>query len=200
MQDPSLQAATASEPLSLKEEYEMCRRWREDSDKLTFVICLPIQREQTSIKAEVDDAPQRMVGDINLFLFTPDSDSDGGEAEGGVVGEIELMIARVELRRKGLGRVALLAFLKYVLEKWRAIGDQYLGKGSEIELQFLRVKVSETNVGSFRLFESVGFEKIGECANYFGEIEMRWKPDLEALKALNGPQGLMEMDYVLDGG
>lgn len=32
----------------------------------------------------------------------------------------------------------------------------------------------ETNVGSIRLFESVGFQRISETANYFGEIEMRW--------------------------
>lgn len=32
----------------------------------------------------------------------------------------------------------------------------------------------ETNVGSIRLFESVGFQRVSETANYFGEIEMRW--------------------------
>lgn len=32
----------------------------------------------------------------------------------------------------------------------------------------------ETNVGSIRLFESVGFRRVSETANYFGEIEMRW--------------------------
>lgn len=131
-----------------------------------------------------------------MFLFSPDLDD--GDETGGVIGEIELMIARTELQRRGYGRAALLAFLEYVLGHWRAVGSEYGKDGSDAELQFLRVKVHETNAGSLRLFESIGFEKVGEGANYFGEIEMRWKPDLEALKALKGWEEVQKMEYLLD--
>jgi RimJ/RimL family protein N-acetyltransferase len=38
MQDPALQEATASEPLSIEEEYDMQRKWAEDDDKCTFIL------------------------------------------------------------------------------------------------------------------------------------------------------------------
>lgn len=38
MKSPEIQKLTASEPLSLAEEYAMQRSWREDDDKLTFII------------------------------------------------------------------------------------------------------------------------------------------------------------------
>ncbi|KAL0030990.1 hypothetical protein WJX79_007147 [Trebouxia sp. C0005] len=38
MQDPLLQEATASEPLTLQEEFDMQKSWAEDSDKCTFIL------------------------------------------------------------------------------------------------------------------------------------------------------------------
>ncbi|OAP54904.1 hypothetical protein AYL99_10604 [Fonsecaea erecta] len=38
-----IQEATASEPLTLEEEYAMQRSWRDDGDKLTFIVCRPHQ-------------------------------------------------------------------------------------------------------------------------------------------------------------
>lgn len=235
MQDPDLQAATASEPLSLEEEYAMQRSWKLDSDKLTFIICRP--RDETSstttstatpgssssssssdreketqeekvqkvqITATKDDSPDRMIGDINLFLFPLDSSSSpppppspsSSEAipppppPQKILGEIEIMIADKSSQRKGHGKTSLLIFLDYILEHWSLIGREFSSSPSfssssasstsfsaalvAPQLAYLRVKVHETNVGSIRLFESVGFQRVSETANYFGEIEMRW--------------------------
>lgn len=100
------------------------------------------------------------------------------------------MIADKSSQRKGHGKTSLLIFLDYILEHWSLIGREFSSSPSfssssasstsfsaalvAPQLAYLRVKVHETNVGSIRLFESVGFQRVSETANYFGEIEMRW--------------------------
>jgi hypothetical protein len=99
-----IQEATASEPLSLDEEYAMQRSWRGDHDKLTFIACLPLDRctehkeGRKTVVAGEDDAPERMIGDVNLFLSRADEDEEG------CIGELELMIAPKDVRRQGFGR------------------------------------------------------------------------------------------------
>ncbi|KAF9573060.1 N-acetyltransferase 9, partial [Lunasporangiospora selenospora] len=47
MQSPELLEMTASEPLTIEEEYEMQRSWREDENSRIstgFVCCLPMIR------------------------------------------------------------------------------------------------------------------------------------------------------------
>ncbi|KAF2725592.1 hypothetical protein K431DRAFT_280952 [Polychaeton citri CBS 116435] len=211
MQDPSIQEATASEPLSLEEEYAMQRSWRTDRDKLTFIVCSPLQPDVDGagavVKAGRDDTPERMVGDVNLFLFDYELDEDydngndagdGGQAAKStldgdastasaraVVGELELMIPSPSKRRKGYGRSTLLAFIYYILDGWAAIAVEYTGSrdGEETAtLAYLRVRINESNQGSLRLFGSLGFTQVGS-ANYFGEVELRWLPGVDALRA-----------------
>lgn len=38
IQDPALEEATASEPLTLQQEYEMQQSWAQDEDKATFIV------------------------------------------------------------------------------------------------------------------------------------------------------------------
>ena len=209
MQDPDLQAATASEPLSMTEEYDMQRSWRTDNDKLTFIVCSSRELESISQKVQgsQDDRPERMIGDINLFLFEPEDDDDEDEDSGkqalpnstkpsnALVGEIELMIARKDLHRQGYGRAALLSFTAYILATWTQIAAEYSNSSSEghtpRSLQYLRVKFNQSNARSIALFQSIGFVQTAAGANYFGEVELRWQPsrsELETRKGWEEPQ------------
>ena len=97
--DPMILEMTASEPLTLEEEYAMQRSWREDQDKCTFIV---ISRHPEHLP-EVD----RMAGDVNLYLHQWD---ESGHAE------IEVMIAQEEFRRQGFAREAIMLMMQYGLE------------------------------------------------------------------------------------
>ncbi|KAH0605112.1 uncharacterized protein H6S33_005094 [Morchella sextelata] len=170
MEDEDIREATASERLTLIEEYEMQRKWREDADKLTFIVCLP----PATPGSPVDDSPARMIGDVNLFLYLEDSETEvdaSGEARQVAVGEIEIMVAEKAHRGRGLGRGALLLFLAYVLVHQGEIMEQWGQPGVGV-LEALRVKIGSGNERSLKLFESVGFVKKSEVESYFGEFEL----------------------------
>jgi RimJ/RimL family protein N-acetyltransferase len=194
MQDADLQAATASEPLTMDEEYDMQRSWRTDNDKLTFIVCQSREstKESQVVKGGDDDRPERMIGDINLFLFEPEDDDDEEvqvtETSNVLVGEIELMIALKDLQRQGYGRAALLSFTSYVLDSWVKIAAEYSGSasGTQRSLAYLRVKINQSNMRSIALFKSVGFVQTAAGANYFGEVELRWQPSRSELETRKG--------------
>jgi predicted nicotinamide N-methyase/RimJ/RimL family protein N-acetyltransferase len=93
MQSEALLKATASEPLSLKEEYKMQRSWRDDPKKCTFII-----------QARKSDGELCMIGDTNLFFNDP---------EDPLSAEIEIMIAEPEFRRKGYATKSLKSMMAY---------------------------------------------------------------------------------------
>jgi RimJ/RimL family protein N-acetyltransferase len=171
-----IQETTASEPLTIDEEYAMQRSWRTDHDKLTFIACHPLPEPQNeegkrTVVASTDDTPDRMLGDVNLFLTPADEDEEG------CIGELELMIAPTSARRKGYGRAAILTFLSYIENHLDGILEEY-GNGAggqeagKMRLLMLRVKVGGKNEKSIGLFEGIGFVKTSEGENYFGEVEM----------------------------
>ncbi|KAL2118385.1 hypothetical protein VTJ04DRAFT_8045 [Mycothermus thermophilus] len=94
MSDPAILESTASEPLTLEEEYENQESWRASHDKLTFIVCLPLdepttttststssspasesesqpqqQQQEFTIPSGQHDSPAHMLGDVNLFLY-----------------------------------------------------------------------------------------------------------------------------------
>lgn len=181
MSDEAIREATASERLTLAEEYDMQKSWREDPDKLTFILSLPSKRileeggKTVAVYEGSDDTSELLVGDVNLFLYEADGDDDEEDGKGSDVkemaGEIELMIARKEFQGKGLGKIAVIMFILYVLENSERIVSG--GGPGPKKLSYLRVKIGKDNARSLGLFERLGFKKTSEEPNYFGEWELR---------------------------
>lgn len=146
----------------------MQKSWRTDHDKLTFLACAPAT---TPIKVGQSDAPDRMIGDVNLFLSPADEDEEG------CIGELELMIAPKDARRQGYGRATILAFLHFIQLHLEDILSEYKSKldVEKMRLLQLKVKIGSKNEKSIKLFESIGFVKVEESPNYFGELELTFE-------------------------
>lgn len=193
----------------------MQRSWRQDADKLTFIICRPVTSQSTQeelILNPEDDSSANMVGDINLFLRV--DDGEDGDEPPRIVGEIELMIAEKINQRLGFGKAALLSFFRYIVEQQVRILEEFVqgevdpptaeklkaaARNSAFEFSCLSVKIGQDNVGSLALFESLGFQKVAAEPNFFGEFELR-RTDFslesvdEALGAV-GVSGYVEVPY-----
>ncbi|KAI5300070.1 hypothetical protein KEM55_000206, partial [Ascosphaera atra] len=114
---------------------------------------------------------------------------------------LELMIAMRSDQKCGYGRSALLCFLRYLLRHEDVIVRYFLesqgfkppvARERPLRLAYLYIKVGAGNVGSIRLFESLGFTKIRETPDVFGELELR--RDLNAddhVRAVDIVDGLM---------
>ncbi|KAI8598886.1 GNAT domain-containing protein [Dissophora ornata] len=147
MQSPELLEMTASEPLTLEEEYEMQESWRVDENKCTFIILAKDGPGQV-ITAK-NALSQKMVGDVNLFF----NDHDDPHSA-----EIEIMIAEPSYRRKGLGLEALRMMMTYA---YQALGTKRITS-----------KISTENKGSIQLFlMQLGFVQIG-YSEIFGEVTL----------------------------
>jgi len=172
----AIQLATASEPLSLEEEYAMQASWRNDSDKLTFIVCDP-QTESavgTSREAEV----RTMVGDVNMFISVQEDDDEDDESRASLVGELELMIAQQDQQRRGFGRAALVSFLQYILNHEKEVIKEFLTREKPkgelpATFSYFIVKIGQDNQRSLALFEGLGFRKSSEKPSYFSEYELR---------------------------
>lgn len=172
----------------------MQESWRRDVDKLTFIVCsIPHRVNEThrtsnhAFQKEIVSSGC-MIGDVNLFLRLEDDESyqndfvgddDGQEPKQRLVGELEIMVAEKSQRRRGHGRGALLCFLRYILENESSIVAEFLSQGGftkslvNLKYSYLSVKIDESNYKSLALFESIGFLRVTETSNIFGELELR---------------------------
>lgn len=125
MQNPTLLDATASEPLSLEEEYDMQKLWRHDDKKCTFIV-LSKRCRIDSHNSEVDS----MAGDVNIFL---NDFYDKYNAE------IEIMIAEPRHRRCGVATEALKLMMHY--------------GATQLKITRFFAKINKKNVGSIALFK-----------------------------------------------
>lgn len=143
MSNAALRDLTASEELTLNEEYEMQRSWRQDDDKLTFIVLC------AETYARTNDEIEAMVGDTNLFLRTDEDEEEEKQAEGTsqqIIAEAEIMIASPEARGKGFGREAMLLMLKYAQK--------------HLPVTKFEAKIDMDNAVSLRLFESFQFNEV----------------------------------------
>lgn len=181
-----LREATGSEPLSLEAEYANQVSWRKAHDKLTFIVCKPIDNFSQLLGGDGDvqfvrmntiDKMERMVGDVNFFLHKYDRGDDDGAApadgKGWLTGEIDIMIADPDSRRKGMGRNAVCALLAYVQVQLGYILEEYVMNSGEsgAALRNFMVKVKASNTASRALFEGIGFRAQGG-PDYFGEVKL----------------------------
>lgn len=146
MKDPWIREMTASEPLSLEEEYAMQRSWRDDSKKLTFIVM--DAAHPGALKGEID----AMAGDVNLFF----NDRDDPK-----VAEVEVMIAEEGCRRRGMATAAVGLLLWY--------------SATHHSIRRFYCKIGEANAASLALFEKLGFTRCG-YSEAFAEVELEWRP------------------------
>ncbi|CAB3220939.1 unnamed protein product [Arctia plantaginis] len=149
MKSEDLQKLTASEPLTLDEEFEMQKSWREDEDKCTFIIL------DKSIYDQINNEIESMIGDTNIFIVDQEY----------AIGEIEIMIAEPSARGKKLGWEAVILMLLY--------GIQY------IQLKVFEAKISLSNEISINMFKKLGFQEksrseIFQEITLEKEVSMEW--------------------------
>ncbi|XP_066992155.2 N-acetyltransferase 9-like protein isoform X2 [Anabrus simplex] len=135
MKNEELQKLTASEPLTLEEEFSMRDSWELDEDKCTFIILDKVTLNETG------DEVSAMIGDTNLFML-PDEDSLN-------TAEAEIMIAEMSARRKRRGWEAMLLMLRY--------GCQQLG------IEKYCAKIGFDNKKSLSMFTKMGFHECRDC-------------------------------------
>lgn len=167
MQSKELQELTASEPLSLEEEYAMQKSWREDEDKCTFLILCRNTYDQTR------DEIVALVGDTNLFLS---QDPDTNER----VAEAEIMIAESAARGKGYGWEAMLSMMKYASET--------------LSIDKFEAKIGMDNEKSVQMFKKMQFKEV-KRVEVFREITFERKVTKEWLNWLNNEVELQIETY-----
>ncbi|KAK2443083.1 hypothetical protein P8452_21471 [Trifolium repens] len=146
MQDPSLLEATASEPLSLEQEYQMQLSWSRDLNKETFIVLDKdllvgtFSHGQSHVEA--------MVGDVNIFM---------NDINNPQIAEVEIMIAEQTSRGKGLGKESVLIMMAFAIEK--------------LGIKSFQVKIGESNVESINLFKKLGFVQTSH-SNIFKEVTL----------------------------
>ncbi|XP_074519872.1 alpha/beta-tubulin-N-acetyltransferase 9 isoform X2 [Halichoeres trimaculatus] len=167
MKSPELQQLTASEPLTLEQEYDMAKSWREDDDKCTFIILDKQRWGDSSVEEE-----QCMVGDVNIFLTDPTDLS---------LAELEVMIAEPTYRGKGIGKEVTSMMMCYGVTK--------------LGVKKFEVKIGLDNKISISMFKKLHFQEVSVC-NVFKEVTLVLMVDETVRKRLlDDTADMKEGDY-----
>uniref|UniRef100_A0A671NJZ0 N-acetyltransferase 9-like n=1 Tax=Sinocyclocheilus anshuiensis TaxID=1608454 RepID=A0A671NJZ0_9TELE len=150
MCSPELQKLTASEPLTLEQEHDMQRSWREDDDKCTFIILDKQKWADPSIPEQ-----ECMVGDVNIFLTDPSDPS---------LAELEIMIAGYRVpcyRGKGLGKEVTRMMMYYGRTKLMIKDHLFL----------FEVKIGLDNKITIAMFKKFHFQELS-ISEVFREVTL----------------------------
>lgn len=153
MENEELRELTASERLTLDEEYQMQISWRKDNDKLTFLV-LDLQKY-----TKTGDEIESLIGDTNIFIQNLDYDDSNQPI---LTGEVEIMIASPVDRRKGFGYEAMLQMIRYGVDT--------------VKLERLIAKIGIKNEKSIKMFQKLGFKEESR-SEVFQEVSMSVKVD-----------------------
>ncbi|XP_035002060.1 N-acetyltransferase 9 [Hippoglossus stenolepis] len=167
MKSPELQQLTASEPLTLEQEHDMQRSWREDADKCTFIILDKQLWTDPGVEEE-----QCMVGDVNIFLTDPSDPS---------LAELEIMIAEAGYRGRGLGKEVTRMMMSYGVTK--------------LGVKKFQAKIGLDNEVSVGMFKKLHFQEVSVC-KVFKEVTLEMTVD-EAVRTrlLDDTAFVKERDY-----
>lgn len=133
---------------------------------------------------------------MNLFLS--DAEDEAPEAGGGTPeiektasaapvrkqGELEIMIAEKDARRKGYGSQALKLIICYAMQKLRLGPENFL------------VRIGMDNESSIHMFERLGFEVV-KTVEVFREVEMRIRKRTEHFRWLMEAEKAIESSELL---
>lgn len=144
MQSAELLEKTASETLSLEQEYDMQHSWWIDNDKCTFILLSKNSINSKSSECEINS----MIGDVNLFFNNIDNKNEA---------ELEVMIAERSHRGQGLGKEAVVVMMFY----------GYLC----LNVSVFSVKIGFSNVASINLFTKLGFKEVSK-SDVFQEVTL----------------------------
>ena len=184
---PEIQQLTSSEPLSLDDEYKMQESWRNDEDKLTFIILRrdlydDARRGEAGTDNERNEI-EAMVGDVNVFISSTAAGDDGSKG----TAELEVMVVDEANRGKGYGIEAVFLIMTYCLT--------HVLKPSIAKFV---VKIGEEDVPSIRVFEKLGF-KFQELVKVFKQITLKLDINEETISQLNAlfkdTKFIIENDY-----
>ncbi|RGB27942.1 N-acetyltransferase 9-like protein [Rhizophagus diaphanus] len=148
MQSSFLQEMTASEPLTLEQEYEMQRTWHVDKNKCTFIVLVKPEISHELTNQEIKSA--KMVGDVNLFF---------NDIEDPNVAEIEIMIAERSHHRSGLATNALLLMFNYAINILNvAKFTAKISTKNQSSIQLFTKKFEFVEIGFSEVFQEYSFE------------------------------------------
>ncbi|KAM6896972.1 alpha/beta-tubulin-N-acetyltransferase 9 [Xenentodon cancila] len=167
MKSAELQQLTASEPLTLQQEYDMQRSWREDDDKCTFIILDKQRWADPSVEVE-----QCMVGDVNIFLTDPTEPS---------LAELEVMIAEQSYRGRGIGKEVTRMMMCYGLNK--------------LGIKRFQAKIGLDNQVSVSMFKKLHFKEVS-VSDVFREVTLELSVnEAVRLKLQDDVAHVKERDY-----